>query len=75
VPTVYRLSRLYDRLSERSALVMLAAWRGATMAVTRAKFRPGLYDDERNRARAASAQPRPAPLQPGSGIKRTGSEG
>ena len=52
VNTVYRLSRLYDRLSERSALVMLAAWRGATMAVTRAKFRPGLYDDERNRARA-----------------------
>ncbi|SHG90273.1 DUF2336 domain-containing protein [Bradyrhizobium erythrophlei] len=74
VNTVYRLSRLYDRLSERSALVMLAAWRGATMAVTRAKFRPGLYDDERNRARAASAQPRPA-AQPGSGIKRTGSEG
>jgi hypothetical protein len=74
VSTVYRLSRLYDRLSERSALVMLAAWRGATMAVTRAKFRPGLYDDERNRARAASAQPRPA-AQPGSGIKRTGSEG
>ncbi len=75
VNTVYRLSRLYDRLSERSALVMLAAWRGATMAVTRAKFRPGLYDDERNRARAASAQPRPAAQQPGSGIKRTGSEG
>jgi len=75
VHTVYRLSRLYDRLSERSALVMLAAWRGATMAVTRAKFRPGLYDDERNRARA-SAPARPATLQPGSGIvKRTGSEG
>ena len=34
---VYRLSRLYDRLSERSALVMLAAWRGSTMAVARAK--------------------------------------
>jgi len=76
VHTVYRLSRLYDRLSERSALVMLAAWRGSTMAVTRAKFRPGLYDDERNRARAASAPARPATLQPGSGIvKRTGSEG
>jgi hypothetical protein len=76
VHTVYRLSRLYERLSERSALVMLAAWRGATMAATRAKFRPGLYDDERNRARAASAQARPAALQPGSGIvKRTGSEG
>ena len=76
VHTVYRLSRLYERLSERSALVMLAAWRGATMAATRAKFRPGLYDDERNHARAASAQARPATQQPGSGIvKRTGSEG
>ena len=30
VNNVYRLSRLYDRLSERSALIMLAAWRGAT---------------------------------------------
>lgn len=75
VHTVYRLSRLYERLSERSALVMLAAWRGATMAATRAKFRPGLYDDERNRARAASSQPRTAAQQPGSSIKRTGSEG
>jgi hypothetical protein len=45
VHTVYRLSRLYDRLSERSALVMLGAWRGSTMAVTRAKFRPLLHDD------------------------------
>ena len=65
VQTVFRLSRLYDRLSERSALVMLAAWRGSTMAVTRAKFRPGLYDDERNRARAsiqhAPRRNRPAP--------------
>jgi len=76
VHTVYRLSRLYDRLSERSALVMLAAWRGSTMAVTRAKFRPGLYDDERNRARPASTQTRPAAQPPGSGVvKRTGSEG
>jgi hypothetical protein len=64
VNTVYRLSRLYDRLSERSALVMLAAWRGSTMAVTRAKFRPGLYDDERNRARPAPAQIRPTAQQP-----------
>ena len=30
VHNVYRLSRLYDRLSERSALIMLAAWRGST---------------------------------------------
>src|SRR6202046_271221 len=55
VNSVYRVSRLYDRLSERSALVMLAAWRGSTMVVTRAKYRPGLYDDEQHRARAASA--------------------
>jgi hypothetical protein len=76
VHTVYRLSRLYDRLSERSALIMLAAWRGSTMAVTRAKFRPGLYDDERYRARSVAAERRPATLQPGSGVpKRTGSEG
>ena len=75
VHTVYRLSRLYDRLSERSALVMLAAWRGSTMAATRAKFRPSLYDDERNRARPASAQARPA-AQPGSAIvPRTGTQG
>ena len=72
---VYRLSRLYDRLSERSALVMLAAWRGSTMAVTRAKYRPTLYDDERQRARAAPAQARPA-VQPGAGtVVRTGSQG
>lgn len=75
VQTVYRLARLYDRLSERSALVMLAAWRGSTMAVTRAKFRPTLYDDERHRARAAPAQTHPA-VQPGSDtIVRTGSQG
>jgi hypothetical protein len=75
VHNVYRLSRLYDRLTERSALVMLAAWRGSTMAVTRAKYRASLYDDERNRARAASLQPRPA-VQPGSAPKvRTGTDG
>jgi hypothetical protein len=74
VNAVYRLSRLYERLSERSALVMLAAWRGSTMAVTRAKYRPALYDDERNRARAAPSQPRPA--VPGSDtIVRTASQG
>ncbi|QDW37728.1 DUF2336 domain-containing protein [Bradyrhizobium sp. KBS0727] len=75
VTNVYRLSRLYDRLTERSALVMLAAWRGSTMAVTRAKYRPALHDDERNRARTVTPQTRPA-LQPGSapGI-RTGTDG
>jgi Uncharacterised protein conserved in bacteria (DUF2336) len=78
VNDVYRLSRLYDRLSERSALIMLAAWRGSTLAVTRAKYRPTLYDDERQRARAAPAQTRPT-VQPGSSIvartptKNTGS--
>ncbi|WP_249780077.1 DUF2336 domain-containing protein [Bradyrhizobium sp. dw_411] len=76
VKTVYRLSRLYDRLSERSALVMLAAWRGSTMAVTRAKYRPSLYDDERNRARPATAQAHPAASLPGAGITpRKGSQG
>jgi hypothetical protein len=73
VNKVYRLSRLYDRLSERSALVMLAAWRGSTLAVTRAKHQSALYDDERQRARAASAQPRNA-VQPGT-IVRTGTRG
>jgi hypothetical protein len=67
VHNVYRVSRLYDRLSERSALVMLAAWRGATVAVTRAKYRPSLYDDERQRGRVAPAQTRPA-VQPGADL-------
>ncbi len=58
---VYRLSRLYDRLTERSALIMLAAWRGSTMAATRAKYRSSLYDDERHRVRSVPAQTRPAP--------------
>src|SRR6266550_6076034 len=65
---VYRLSRLYDRLSERSALIMLAAWRGSTMAVTRAKYRSSLYDDERHRARSVPAQTRPAPHLPDTDI-------
>jgi Uncharacterised protein conserved in bacteria (DUF2336) len=75
VNNVYRISRLYDRLTERSALVMLAAWRGSTMAVTRAKYRPALYDDERHRTRVASGQTRPA-VQPGiAPAARTGTEG
>ena len=75
VHNVYRLSRLYDRLTERSALVLLAAWRGSTMAVTRAKYRSSLYDDERNRARTAPSQTRPA-VQPGNApAVRTGTEG
>jgi hypothetical protein len=45
------------------------------MAVTRAKYRPTLYDDERNRARAATPQTRPA-VQPGSTPSiRTGTDG
>jgi len=72
VHTVYRLSRLYDRLSERSALVMLAAWRGSTLATARAKFRPTLYDDERQRARAAA--PRPAVQLPIGKPARTGTD-
>jgi hypothetical protein len=64
---VYRLSRLYDVLKQQSALIMLAAWRGSTMMTTRAKYRPALYDDERNRARPATAQTRTTP-QPASGV-------
>jgi uncharacterized protein (DUF2336 family) len=68
---VHRLARLYDLLSERSALIMIAAWRGATMAATRAKYRPTLYDDERQRARSAAAQTKPA-AQPGIAVPRPG---
>lgn len=60
VANVYRVARLYDILSERSARIMLAAWRGASVAVTRAKYRPALYDDERNRARLTPSQTRTA---------------
>ncbi len=67
VHTVYRLARLYDTLQERSALIMLAAWRGSTMAVARAKYRSSLYDDERNRVRSAATQTRTA-SQPASGV-------
>ncbi|MDN5005209.1 DUF2336 domain-containing protein [Bradyrhizobium sp. GCM10027634] len=75
VNEVYRLSRLYDRLSDRSALVMLAAWRGSTLAVTRAKYQPSLHDSERQRARGAAGQSRPS-VQPGSSpAVRTGSGG
>jgi Uncharacterised protein conserved in bacteria (DUF2336) len=75
VRIVYRLSRLYDDLNERSALVMLAAWRGSVLAMARAKYRPALYDDERVRTRPSLAQPRPTP-QPDSGtIIRIGEHG
>src|SRR5258708_23421556 len=75
VMTVYRLSRMYDDLSERSALVMLAAWRGSMLAVARAKYRPSLYDDERSPARPPT-QPRTAPhpdSRPGAPMSTQGS--
>jgi hypothetical protein len=72
VHTVFRLSRLYDRLSERAALIMLAAWRGSVVAQARAKYRPALYDDERPRARV----PLRSTVQPGSSsVARTGTDG
>lgn len=75
VDMVYRLSRLYDRLGDRSALVMLAAWRGSTLAVTRAKYQSSLHDSERQRARAGASQTRPG-VQPGSApAVRTGTDG
>jgi hypothetical protein len=46
------------------------------MAVTRAKYRPSLYDDERHRARSAPAQTRPATQLPDADVvPRTGSKG
>lgn len=72
VDRVYRLSRLYDALSERAALIMLAAWRGTAVAVTRAKYRPTLYNDERQRARgaAAAATPLRPAAQPGRNVNQ-----
>ncbi|MGY4309834.1 hypothetical protein ACVIJ6_007077 [Bradyrhizobium sp. USDA 4369] len=73
VEAVFRLSRLYERLSDRAALIMLAAWRGSAIAAVRAKHRPALYDDERQNVRASSSRtgtqgsPRP--------IVRTGTDG
>lgn len=56
VDRVYRLSRLYDTLPERVALIMLAAWRGTNAAAVRpARYQAMLYDDERQRARMAPA--------------------
>src|SRR5258708_15330888 len=43
VTRVYRLSRLYNVLSERTALIMVAAWRAATMARTAGKYPAPLY--------------------------------
>lgn len=75
VMEVYRLARLYEVIELRTALIMLAAWRGAALAATRAKYRPALYDDERQRARSTPAQSRPT-AQPGTHvIKRETSRG
>lgn len=60
VMAVFRLARLYDRITERSALTMLGVWRNASAAITRARFRPTMHDDERQRARPAFGQLRPA---------------
>jgi len=79
IQRVYRLSRLYDTLSERVALIMLAAWRGTSLAATRARHQPALYDEERQRARSAmgSSTPARSPLPqslPGS-LARNGAKG
>ncbi len=60
VMDVYRLARLYETITERSALILLSAWRGASLANTRAKYRPGLHDDERQRGRPAASQAHPS---------------
>ena len=67
VMEVYRLARLYEVIELRTALIMLAAWRGSALATTRAKYRPALYDDERQRARSTSLQSRPTG-QPGTRV-------
>jgi hypothetical protein len=74
VQKVFRIARMYERLTERSALVMISAWRGSSMAAARAKYRPMLHDDERQRARSAPGSLRPV-AQPGSAPARTGTEG
>jgi hypothetical protein len=74
VAAVYRLSRLYDLLDERSARIMLAAWRGATLTETRAKYRPALYDDERHRGRTTPAYTRLSVVQPGTATVRRGTD-
>ncbi|NPU10513.1 DUF2336 domain-containing protein [Bradyrhizobium sp. 83012] len=73
VHTVFRLSRFYERLSERAALIMLAAWRGSAMAAIRAKHRTALYDDERQHVRGSTARVgTPGSSKP---IVRTGTDG
>lgn len=52
---VFRLARLYAGLSDRAALIMVAVWRGASLAKVTARYRAALYDDERRTARPAIA--------------------
>jgi hypothetical protein len=52
---VYTLARFYETLSKHAALVLLAAWRGAYTA-PRARHRPLLHDEERQRARPAQSR-------------------
>lgn len=61
VPHVYRLARLYSTLDRHVALIMLAAFRGASLAAARAKYAPALHQDERQRARGMEPVARPAP--------------
>ena len=75
VMDVYRLARLYDTITERAALILLSAWRGASLATTRAKYRPGHYDDERQRARPAATQTRPAAQPAANTVTRNTSRG
>jgi hypothetical protein len=73
VNSVYRLSRLYETLNERSALIMVAAWRGATVANTRAKYQAVLYDDTRRRPRQdAASRHQPASISHTSSIRSRG---
>lgn len=60
---VFRLARLYASLGDRVALVMLAVWRGASVAQAKAKYSPMLHDDERRRARPSSATQSTSPGQ------------
>jgi hypothetical protein len=42
------------------------------LAVTRAKYRPSLYDDEHHRTRSSAPQSRPATQAPGAGTVTRG---
>lgn len=75
VMDVYRLARLYDVITERASLILLSAWRGASLANTRAKYRPGHYDDERQRARPTTTQGKPSAQPAGNIATRNTSRG